>query len=63
MAINPLSYLKESKAEFDKVVWPTRQETVKLTVLVLIVAIIVGAYIAGLDAVLTQLVDRFLRNV
>ena len=61
MAFNPLTYIKESKAEFSKVVWPSRQETQRLTILVIIVSIIVGAYIAGLDAILTKLVERFLR--
>ena len=61
MAFNPLEYVKESKAEFDKVVWPSRQETLRLTILVLIVSVAVGAYITGLDAVLTSIVERFLR--
>ena len=61
MAFNPLTYIKESRAEFAKVVWPSRQETMRLSVLVLIVSVIVGAYIAGLDAILTKLVERFLR--
>lgn len=61
MAFNPLTYLKESKGELDKVVWPTKQETLRLTILVLVVSVIVGAYIAGLDAVFTKLVERFLR--
>jgi len=61
MAFNPLGYLKESKAEFDKVIWPTRQEAMRLTILVLIVSVIVGAYISGLDAILTKLAETFLR--
>lgn len=61
MAVNPLTYLKESKAEFGKVIWPTRQETVRLTLVVLVVAIIVGAYIAGLDALFTLVVEKFLK--
>jgi len=61
MAFNPINYVKESKSEFDKVVWPSRQETLRLTILVLIVSVAVGAYITGLDALLTSLVERFLR--
>lgn len=61
MAFNPITYLKESKAEFDKVNWPSKMETVRLTFLVLVVSVIVGAYIAGLDAIFTSIVDRFLR--
>ena len=61
MAFNPLSYLKESRAEFNKVIWPTRQETLRLTVLVVIISIVIGAYIAGLDAIFATLVEKFLR--
>jgi len=61
MAFNPLSYLKESKAELDKVVWPTVPETIKLTLIVLFVSLAVGAYISSLDAIFTKLVETFLR--
>lgn len=61
MAINPIEYVKESKAELDKVVWPTRPETLRLTVVVIIVSIVIGAYIAGLDTVFTLLVEKFLK--
>ena len=61
MAFNPFSYLIEAKSEFDKVVWPTRAETLRLTLLVVIVSVIVGAYIAGMDALFTALVERFIK--
>lgn len=61
MAINPLAYIKESKAELEKVVWPTRIQTLKLTGVVLFVSILVGAYVAGLDALFSSLVQRFLK--
>ena len=61
MAFNPFSYLIEAKSEFAKVVWPTRSETLRLTLLVIIVSIIVGAYIAGMDAIFTAIVEKFLR--
>ena len=59
--INPLTYLTEAKSEFDKVVWPTRAETLRLTLLVVIVSVIVGAYIAGMDALFTALVEKFIK--
>ena len=59
--INPFSYLKESKSEFDKVVWPSRAETVRLTLMVIIVSVVVGAYIAGMDAIFTSIVESFLK--
>ena len=62
MAFNPLAYIKESKAELEKVVWPTKQETLRLTLVVIAISIIVGAYIAGLDALFTLLVETFLNK-
>jgi preprotein translocase subunit SecE len=59
--VNPINYIKESKAELDKVVWPTRQETVRLTIVVFAVSFLIGAYISGLDTFFTLLVDKFLK--
>ena len=55
MAINPVTYIKESKAELDKVVWPTKNEVLRLTLVVLFISIAIGAYIAGLDALLAKI--------
>ena len=59
--INPLTYVKESKAELDKVVWPTRMEAIRLTIVVIIISVIVGAYIAGLDAIFAKFTETFFR--
>ncbi|MBI3282893.1 preprotein translocase subunit SecE [Candidatus Curtissbacteria bacterium] len=61
MAINPLTYVKQSKQELDKVIWPTKTETLRLTVIVLLISILIGAYIAGIDAILAKLSEEFLR--
>mgnify|MGYP001574343778 CR=1 FL=1 len=67
MAFNPLtilakfSYIKESKSELDKVIWPSRLQTLRLTILVVAGSFVIGAYIAGLDALLTKLTETFLR--
>jgi len=45
-----------SKAELRKVVWPTRQETVQTTVLVMAVVAIVGLILWGVDMVLLKTV-------
>jgi preprotein translocase subunit SecE len=46
------TYLVEAVAELRKVAWPTRQNVVNLTLIVLAVSVAVGAYIAGLDYLL-----------
>ena len=60
MAINPIAYVKESKNELKRIVWPTRKETLRFTVIVIIATVVVGAYIAGLDYVLAALANKFL---
>ena len=61
MAFNPLTYVRESQAELGKVVWPTRNETIRLTVIVVVVSLIIGAYVAGLDALFTKIAERFIK--
>lgn len=61
MALNPITYVKESKAELTKVIWPTRGQTVRLTVVVIAGSLVIGAYLAGLDAILAKIAERFLR--
>ena len=51
---SPLQFFQETIAELRKSVWPTREETVRLTLLVIVLAAIVGFLLAGLDEVLKQ---------
>jgi preprotein translocase subunit SecE len=46
------TYLIESWAELRKVIWPTRRTVVNLTLIVIGVSVLVGAYIAILDLLL-----------
>jgi preprotein translocase SecE subunit len=46
--------------ELRKVVWPTRQDTVHLTVVVLIVAAIIGVALGGLDLGFAWLAEHML---
>lgn len=49
----PISFLKEVREELSKVAWPTREQTLRYTVLVIIVAVAVGLFLGGLDYLLT----------
>ena len=44
-----LSFFGEAVAELKKAHWPTRQETLRLSLLVLIVCVVVGAILGALD--------------
>ncbi len=43
------SFFKGVKAEFGKIIWPTREDIIKQTTAVVIVSAITCALIAGLD--------------
>ncbi len=47
-------------SELRKVVWPSRQDTLHLTVVVLIVSVIIGAALGGLDLGFAWLVEHSL---
>lgn len=49
-----LSYFKESFNELKKVVWPTRKQTIEITVVVIIVTMIIGLYLGGADYLLSK---------
>jgi preprotein translocase subunit SecE len=53
--MNLFKFLGEVKNEIDKVTWPTRNETVTLTIIVVIISVIVGLYLGGLDLLFTEM--------
>lgn len=59
---NPVTFLKDVRAELIKVTWPTRQEVVKLTLVVVGVSLVLGVYIGGLDLLFTKITDLLLRR-
>ena len=48
-------YIRETIGELRKVNWPTRQEAVNLTIIVLIVTLSMSAFLGLLDFIFTQL--------
>ena len=46
-------------AELRKVTWPTRQEAIRLTVMVLVVCAVAGVFLALADYGFAELVERF----
>ena len=53
--VAPVKFLNEVISELKKVTWPTREETIKLTTVVIAISILVGIFIGGLDAILVQI--------
>lgn len=44
-----LSFFRDAVEELKKARWPTRQETIRLSIIVLIVCIVVGVILGALD--------------
>lgn len=43
--------------ELKKVTWPTRRETIRLTLVVIIISLIIGAYIGIIDILFTKVLE------
>ncbi len=61
MATTPVVFLKETRDELKKVVWPTRDEVIRLTSVVIIVSVIVGIFLGGIDYILTNLLTLIVK--
>lgn len=48
-------YVKDTRAEMAHVNWPTRQQTVRFTVMVIVISIIVAALLGLSDFVFSKL--------
>ncbi len=59
---NIFVFLKEVREELLKVAWPTREQTIRYTVLVITVTVAVGAILGGLDYLLTSLTAFIVGN-
>ncbi len=51
-------YFRDLRGEYKKIVWPTKKQIINNTLVVLAAVIIMGVFVAGLDAVL-GLIVRF----
>lgn len=59
---NPGNFIREVVAELKKVTWPTRAETLKLTVVVVAISVIVGAFIGILDSTFLRITALIFRR-
>jgi len=51
-------FLAEVREELAKVVWPTRNQTMRLTLIVLGVSLTVALYLGLVDAILSAILNR-----
>lgn len=54
------AFLKEVRLEMKKVNWPNRKETVKYTLIIVGVSVVVAAFLGGLDFLFNTILNRFM---
>ena len=57
---NPVQFFQQVRAEVKKVVWPTRNETLISTVMVLIMVLLASLFFLAADQVIAWLVQMLL---
>lgn len=61
MQVNPVVFLKEVKTELIQVVWPTKNETIRLTGVVIFISVSVGLILGVADFVLTKVMEVIIK--
>ncbi len=55
-----IKFFGESYAEFKKVDWPSKEETIRLTGFVISASLLVGLFVAGIDYIFKELLSIYL---
>lgn len=55
-----LTFLQEAKVELSRVNWPSQQEIMRYTVLVIVISITVALFLGALDFLFSLLVEKYL---
>ena len=61
-SLNPLKFLQEVRQEVGKVTWPTRQETLISTVMVLGMVLIASLFFLAADQIIAAAVQFILKT-
>ena len=56
-----LRFISEAYRELQRVTWPTREETMRLTLMVIAVAAAIGAFLSVVDIIFARLMDEILQ--
>jgi preprotein translocase subunit SecE len=59
---NPRQYTREVVAELRKTSWPSRQETIRLAIIVFIAIVVLTAFIFGLDLFFGDMITRLINT-
>jgi len=57
---NIITFLKEVRLEMKKINWPTRQETLRYTLIVIGMSVVVAIFLGGLDVIFRRLLESLI---
>lgn len=61
MTTTPITFVKQAIDELKKVTWPTGTEIIRLTTSVIIISVVVGIFLGGIDFLLTKVMEVVIR--
>lgn len=57
--ISPVTFLQETFSELRKSVWPSREETARLTTVVIALSVAAGFFLGGLDRIFVETFTKY----
>jgi len=51
-------FIGELRQEFKRINWPSRQETIKMSTIVIIISLVVAAFLGALDFLFLTIIER-----
>lgn len=60
MIIKPIQYIKEAQVEIKKVTWPTRQQSLQYTTIVVVISVTSTIILGGLDLLFNYILTQFI---
>ena len=61
--VSPGEFIRQVKAETDKVVWPSRRETMTTAIMVVIMTLVLSVFFFGVDSIFSQIVQLLLSTL
>ncbi len=58
---SPVTFFQQTYDELKKVTWPSRNDIIRLTAIVLFISVAVGLYIGAIDFILTKITEVLLK--
>ena len=58
--VTPGEFVRQVRAEVAKVVWPSRADTIRMTIMVLIMTTVLALFFVGIDQILGRFVKFLL---